>query len=71
MVLLWRLAGKPEVEIYTGFSDMPSDEISKKAISWAVLNGITDKNELFNGELPLTRRQAVVLLERFYSYFIK
>ena len=70
MVLLWRLAGKPEVELYEGFSDMPSDEISKKAVSWAVLNGITDKNDVFNGEKALTRRQAMVILRRFYFLIV-
>ncbi|MBQ3470752.1 fibronectin type III domain-containing protein, partial [Candidatus Saccharibacteria bacterium] len=50
MVLLWRLAGKPPTEFYNNFLDMPQDEISKTAVSWAVINGITDKNEYFNGE---------------------
>ncbi len=58
-------------EVYTGFSDMPTDEISKQAVSWAVYNGITDKNSQFNGETSLTRRQAMVLLQRFYSMFAK
>ena len=67
MVLLWRLAGKPQVNIYDGFQDMPADEISKKAVSWAVYNGITDKNTYFNGESALTRRQAMVLLWRMWK----
>ena len=71
MVLLWRLAGKPNAKNYNGFSDMPKDETSKKAVSWAVQNGITDKNQYFNGETALTRRQAMVLLKRFYSYLTK
>ena len=62
--------GQPETELYTGFSDMPTDEISKTAVSWAALNGITDKNERFNGEVALTRRQAMVLLWRFYKDII-
>ena len=57
-------------EPYAGFSDMPTDEISKTAVSWAALNGITDKNERFNGEVALTRRQAMVLLWRFYKDII-
>ena len=65
MVLLWRISGQPESEIYKKFKDMPKDEISKKAVSWAVNNGITDKNEYFNGEQPVTRRQAMVLLWRY------
>ena len=71
MVLLWRLAGKPNAKNYKGFSDMPNDEVSKKAVSWAVQNEITDKNQYFNGEAALTRRQAMVLLKRFYSYLTK
>ena len=67
MVLLWRLVGQPEVELYDGFIDMPADDVSKKAVSWAVYNGVTDKNRYFNGESPLTRRQAMVLLWRFYD----
>ena len=51
-------------ENYTGFVDMPNDEISKRAVSWAVYSGITDKNEYFNGESALTRRQAMVILWR-------
>ena len=50
---------------YKKFKDMPKDEISKKAVSWAVNNGITDKNDYFNGEQPLTRRQAMVILWRY------
>ena len=60
---------EPE-ELYEDFIDMPTDEISKKAVSWAVYNGITDKNTNFNGEQALSRRQAMVLLWRFYSAFI-
>ena len=67
MVLLWRVVGRPNVDTYTGFYDMPSDEISRKAVSWAVYNEITDKNQYFNGDEALTRRQAMVLLKRFYS----
>ena len=70
MVLLWRIVGKPESEEYKGFNDMPSDEISKKAVSWAVNNGITDKNPEFNGEISLTRRQAMVLLMRVYNLLL-
>ena len=69
MVLLWRMSGKPAVVFYDGFIDMPQDEVSKTAVSWAVLNGITDitdENEYFNGDDPLTRRQAMVLLWRMY-----
>ena len=58
---------EPDVEKYNGFSDMPSDEVSKKAVSWAVNNGITDKNRTFDGESALTRRQAMVILKRFYK----
>ena len=57
-------------KIYSGFLDMPNDEISKKAVSWAVNNDITDKNQYFNGEEALTRRQAMVLLLRFYVGFV-
>ncbi|MBQ6461091.1 hypothetical protein IJJ36_01500, partial [Candidatus Saccharibacteria bacterium] len=63
----WRLAGKPPTEFYNNFLDMPQDEISKTAVSWAVINGITDKNEYFNGEMGITRRQFVVVLKRFYD----
>ncbi|MBO4812529.1 fibronectin type III domain-containing protein, partial [Candidatus Saccharibacteria bacterium] len=48
-----------DVDTYTGFLDMPGDEISKKAVSWAVYNKITDSNQYFNGEQALTRRQAM------------
>ena len=58
-----------DTETYDGFLDMPTDDVSKKAVSWAVYNGITDKNKYFNGETALTRRQAMVLLWRFYSSF--
>ena len=71
MVLLWRVAGKPDVNTYNGFSDMPSDEISKKAVSWAVYNGITDRNQYFNGEGALTRRQAMALLWRFCGKIVE
>ena len=56
-----------EGEPYEDFKDMPQDQTSKTAVSWAVNNGITDKNEYFNGETALTRRQAMVLLWRFIS----
>ena len=70
MVLLWRMSGKPAVVFYDGFIDMPQDEVSKTAVSWAVLNGITDENEYFNGDDPLTRRQAMVLLWRMYCNLV-
>ncbi|MCR5832370.1 MAG: fibronectin type III domain-containing protein [Candidatus Saccharibacteria bacterium] len=65
MVLLWRISGQPTASEYKNFKDMPKDDISKKAVSWAVNNGITDKNDYFNGEQPLTRRQAMVILWRY------
>ena len=60
-----------DYEIYTGFADMPTDEISKTAVSWAAYNGVTDKNQYFNGDKALNRRQAMVLLWRFYNQFVE
>ena len=54
-----------ETNEYNGFKDMPKDDISKNAVSWAVNNNITDKNDYFNGEQALSRRQAMVLLWRY------
>ena len=65
------MAGMPAADVYSGFLDMPSDETSKTAVSWAVHNGITDKNSYFSGEQALTRRQAMVLLWRMYTNIVK
>ncbi len=66
VTFLWRAAGRPNVPVSSSFSDMPSNSDFRKAISWAVANGITKGtgNGKFSPNATCTRAQAVTFLYR-------
>ena len=66
VVMLYRVAGEPEVEGYSTFTDVPKDEYYAKAVAWAqkegVVNGTTETT--FEPEANVTREQMVTMFHR-------
>lgn len=66
-MLLYRLAGEPETEGTSSFTDVPKEAWYAEAIAWAqkneVVNGMTATT--FEPESKVTRAQFVVMLYRF------
>lgn len=66
-MLLYRLAGKPETEGTSDFTDVPKEAWYAEAIAWAqkneIVNGMTATT--FEPESKVTRAQFVVMLYRF------
>ncbi len=64
VVMLYRLAGKPEAEaVETGASDWAAD-----AMSWAVSIGLIEGNgDGYNAQSPATRVETAALLMRFVN----
>ncbi len=67
VTVLYRLAGEPEVELTTQFTDVAESAWYAEAVSWAyaveMTTGVTDT--LFAPEAPVTREQVVTF---FYRY---
>ena len=66
VVMLYRVAGEPEVEGYSTFIDVPKDEYYAKAVAWAqkegVVNGTSEKT--FEPEENVTREQMITMFHR-------
>ena len=66
-MLLYRLAGEPETEGTSSFTDVPKEAWYAEAIAWAqkneIVNGMTATT--FEPESKVTRAQFVVMLYRF------
>ena len=64
VTFLYRAAGSPDVTVTNKFTDMPSNDTFKKAISWAVQKGITNGKTAttFAPNDPCTRAQIVTFL---------
>ncbi len=66
VVMLYRVAGEPEVEGYSTFTDVPKDEYYAKAVAWAqkegVVNGTSEKT--FEPEENVTREQMITMFHR-------
>ena len=64
--VLYRIAGEPEVETQTQFTDLTSDWY-RDAVAWASANGITNGTSAttFSPNSPATRAQIVTFLYRF------
>ncbi len=64
---LYRLAGQPEVEQDSTFTDVPTDQYFTKAVVWAEENGIAMgvTNTTFCPNNPVTREQAATFLYRY------
>ena len=67
VTMLWNLAGKPDADAWTSFTDVPSTYWGAKQIAWAAKNGyVTGKTiSTFEPESSITREQAVAILFRY------
>lgn len=63
---LWTLAGKPETEKSTAFTDVPADAAYAKAVAWAVEKGVTTgkTDDTFAPDAVCTRGQIATFLHR-------
>ena len=63
-VILYAMAGEPEVTAANPFSDVPAGEWYTDAVIWAAANGIVVGcgNGTFQPEMAVTRAQAAVML---------
>ena len=74
-VILYRLAGSPEVTDYTNynqFTDLPAEHLwYSDAVAWALNEGVStgdDYNMLYNPTAPVTREQLALFLWRYTAY---
>ena len=67
VMILWKLAGSPELEGACPFTDVAGSKTAK-AVLWAWKNGITKGTgeARFSPDRPCTRVQLVVFLYKFY-----
>lgn len=67
VTMLYRLAGAPEVEEGTAFTDVPADEFYTAPVAWASENGIVLGYEdgTFRPGDAITREQIVTMLHRY------
>lgn len=65
-VLLYRMAGEPEVENAASFTDVKADAWYAKAVAWAEANGLVKgmTPTTFEPDATLTRAQLVTILYR-------
>ena len=70
VTILYRIAGKPEVEGAPAFTDVPTGKYFTDPVVWAAGNGITKgiSAELFAPDKSLTRQELVTFLYRFAKY---
>ena len=70
VVVLYAAAGKPDVEITSKFSDLSADWY-KKAVSWAVENGITGgtgDGSTFSPDDKVTKEQLALFLMKYAEF---
>ena len=68
-VILWNLAGNPELKNAAAFSDVISSQYYAKAIAWASENGIVSGyGDTFGVGDSITREQFAVMLYRYAQY---
>lgn len=70
--VLYRIAGEPEVEELSDFTDVPSDCYYANAVAWAEDNGITAgvSETTFAPDEFITREQAATLLYRYVKNYL-
>lgn len=68
--VLYRMAGSPDVEIATVFTDLNPNAYYAKAVSWCYYNDIVNGLEphTFGGDSLITREQFATMLYRFAKY---
>ena len=66
VTLLWRLAGEPEAEAASAFSDVPAERYDSGAVAWAAEQGVTlgVSATRFQPDDACTRAQIVTFLCR-------
>ena len=72
VTFLWRLAGSPHPSsLATSFVDVPDVAFYRRAVAWAVENGITQglNDFIFGGGFWIDRAQAVTFLHRYELRF--
>ncbi|MDO4442510.1 MAG: S-layer homology domain-containing protein [Slackia sp.] len=72
VMVLWRMAGEPEPQDISAFSDVDRDAWYAKAVAWAseagVAHGYGEAGAFFGPEDKVTREQLATFLMRFASY---
>ena len=70
VTLLWRLEGKPMVEIAEGFNDIFENDWYNHAVRWATVNGIAKGygEGYFGPSDAVTREQLASILFRYAQY---
>lgn len=73
VLILYRLAGEPESESTQTFEDIPENSYYKKAVDWALQNGIAKGtgNSKFLPEEPCKMKEAIAFLERYFGLIEK
>ena len=66
---LWMLYGRPAVSSVRPFADLPADSGRRQAVAWAAGTGIIQplNDATFGTDVPVTREQVTVVLQRFAS----
>jgi hypothetical protein len=64
VMMLWRIAGSPDVAADHGLSDVPSGAWYEDAVRWAVLYGVLDGvvENAFDGGQPADRAEVIAML---------
>ena len=72
VTMLWRWAGGVSDDYpAAGFTDVPEDAYYSKAVAWASCANVVDgtSKTTFSPDAPITRGQAVTMLQRLWSLF--
>ena len=66
---LWMLYGRPAVNTVQPFADLPLDSARRQAVAWVTGTGIIQPLNagVFGVDMPVTREQVAVVLQRFAS----
>ena len=67
VTVLWRIAGEPQSENPTLFTDVPEGQWYSDAVAWAASNQVVEGygNDIFGTNDPVTREQMAVIFYRW------
>ncbi|MGM9641313.1 MAG: S-layer homology domain-containing protein [Faecousia sp.] len=67
VMVLYRMAGEPEMETETAFTDVKEGQYYTKAVAWAVETGVTQgtSKTTFSPSKNITRQELVTMLYRY------
>ena len=70
ILMLYRAAGSPEIDIPSTFTDVPADAYFSKAVAWAEINGIAKGTDTgtFNPGDSLMREQGFTFVYRYLTF---